>query len=475
MTRTPLRLIQSASAAAASQVWRVGVTLATHMILRRIISPDEMSVWHWAEPTFILLAQLRDLGVPGQVVRMRDRPYGTFLRIEGFWGGSFSALVFLLAPVLSLLFAGHDADTAQIVRALALFLFVQGLGMVPLTYLEAEQRLIRAIPAELARNIVFAALSLVLALYGFGIWSVVLAHIVAATLFAAMVWKAAWPGLRAERRMVVAWPLILTSLPIAVMSILELSVLYLEPLLLGLVMEDREAYGKATMAIQALYFFSRLIADAVGRAVYPALVAYRADVARSFELFRIATLLLLTLVVPTAFCFFFNAEMAALILGGEKWAGAAAYLRVAAFVPFVRPLTMFGRELLLTVHRDRMLIAYTLLNLLSLGGLGYYLVSTELREIGMAVASYFPLGALLLAWGLFEIDRRGLLVLARQTLELYLGGFLLFLPLRFAPADPSWARVLLSCLMTMIFVALALWRHRHGYRAYLGSEEPTIE
>ena len=96
-------------------------------------------------------------------------------------------------------------------------------------------------------------------------------------------------------------------------------------------------------------------------------------------------------------------------LGKSEWAGAAAYLTIAAFVPLLRPLTMFGRELLLVVYKDRLLIAYTLLNLLSLGGLGYWLVNTERGALGMAIASYFPLGTLVLAWGLHGLAPQGVL------------------------------------------------------------------
>ncbi len=471
--RTPIALLQSASAASASQVWRVVVTLGTHILLRRLIAPEEMGVWNWAEPLFILLAQVRDLGLTGHLVRLRKRPYGTFLRLELWWGAAFSFLVLVAAPVLALLFLEHDRQTVQIVRALCLFLFIQGLAAVPLTYFEAEQKLIKTIPAELVRNLAFAALSLLLVVGGLGIWGLVVAHIVAGAIYAAVLWRWAWPDLRHVLDHEAVRPLVTAALPLALMSLLELSVLYLEPLILGVGLPDEAALARASLAIQALYFFSRMIADAVGRAVYPALVRYRSDIGRSFDVFRLATLALAGLFVPASFCFFLNAEVAVKVLGGSAWAGAATYLRVAAFVPFVRPLTMFGRELLLTVHRDRLLITYTLANLLSLGGLGYVLVRSDMREIGMAVASYFPLGTLILGWGLFDLDRRGFVKLMGQLLELYVFGALCFAPVLLTPADPSWMRVAASCLAGAIFVGVAGLRHRTEFLAFVRSDEPA--
>jgi PST family polysaccharide transporter len=448
------------------------------MALRRMIAPAEMGVWTWAEPVFILLAQVRDLGVPGHVVRQSRRSYGNYLGLQLGWGGALSVALALGAPLLAYGFAGRDAETLAILRALCLFLFVQGLGSVPLTYFEAEQEIERTIPAEIARNVCFAALSLLLALRGFGVWSIIVAHITAAVLYSAMLW---WAALRptaprdGERRRIrleaipgATLPLVRASLPLMVLSLLELGVLNLDPVVLGLRL-PAGTVGTAGLAILAAFFVSRQLADAAGRAVYPALVRYRDDPSRAFDVFRVATLFLLTLVVPVAFLVFWNAELVVMILtlGRADWLDATDYLRVAAFVPFARPLTMFGRELLLVYHRDRLLIGYTLGNLVVLGGLGYLLIGTDLRELGMAVAGYFPLGMLLLAWGLWKLEPAGFRRLLRDIGELYLAGFACFAPIALVPAEALGWRFALSLVAAALFVAGALWRHRGLYRAFL--------
>ena len=77
---TARALLSSAGAASVSQVWRVGVTLATHIALRRMIPPEELGPWYWLEPCFLLLSLVRDLGVPAHVVR--DEDYFTGNRIQ---------------------------------------------------------------------------------------------------------------------------------------------------------------------------------------------------------------------------------------------------------------------------------------------------------------------------------------------------------------------------------------------------------
>jgi O-antigen/teichoic acid export membrane protein len=421
------------------------------------------------------LTQVRNLGDPGQVVRQSRRAYGNYLALQIGWGGALALGLAIAAPLVAYGFAGRDDATVPILRALCLFLFVQGLGSVPLTHFEAESAIEKTIPAELARNVLFAALSLFLAFRGFGVWSIVIAHIAAAALYTAMLWWAALSKtgagherLHLERIPDATRSLVVASLPLMVMSLLELAVLNLDPVVLGLRL-PAAVVGAAGLAILAAFFVSRQLADAAGRAVYPALVRYRDQPTRAFDVFRVATLFLLTLVVPVAFFVFWNAERVVLILtlGRSDWLAAADYLRVAAFVPLARPLTMFGRELLLVYHRDRLLIGYTLANLLALGGLGYVLIGTDLRELGMAVAGYFPLGMLLLAWGLWELDSDSFKRLLRDIGGLYLLGLLLFAPIALIPAAATWWRFWLSAVAGAVFVVAALRRHRALYRAFL--------
>lgn len=468
---TARKLVTSAGAATVSQVWRVAITFLTHMALRRILSPEELGPWVWAEPLFIILAQVRDLGVPGHLVREQERPYGNFLRLQVTWGFFFTGLVFFGAPWLARFYEDSSAPIVDMVRALCVFLVVQGLGAAAMIYFEAELEVIKTIPAELARNAVFAVLSLGLAWGGHGVWSVVIGHITAAAVFAAMLWWAAWKEQRAGRLSLRRFPqtgrLIWLSLPLMVMAVLEQMVLKLDAFILALSFPS-DVVGTAGLAIYAVFFFSRLLADPVGRALYPALVRYAQKPARAFEAFRLATLFLASMAAPLAFFLYVNAELAALFLGGEKWVGAADYLRFLSLVPLMRPLSMFGLELLLTRHMDRLLILYTLANLLSLGTLGWILVQTPLGANGMAIAGYFPLGILFLAWGVHRMSPDGFGVLLRQLGELYLVAAVLFVPLAyFFAADALAGRFLGSVAAGLIAVGWAWKRFGSAFAIFL--------
>lgn len=472
---TAKKLLASAGAASLSQVWRLVVTFFTHMALRRMMPPEVMGPWFWAEPLFMILAQVRDLGVPGHIVRDKDRAYGSFLRIQWTWGFAFAGLIFFAAPwIAEHFYEDLTAPIVEIMRALCIFLVVHGLGAVAMIYFEAELEVIKTIPAELARNAVFAIVSLTMAWQGHGVWSLVVGHISAATVFAAMLWWAAFKekklGRLELRHTESMKTLIWVSLPLMVMAILEQLVLKLDSFVLALSF-DSEVIGAAGLAIYAVFFFSRLLADPIGRALYPALVRYADEPARSFEAYRVATVFLASLAAPLAFFLYVNAEAAALILGGKEWIGAADYLRFLSLVPLIRPLTMFGLELLLTRHMDWLLVAYTGTNLVTLGTMGWWLTQTDLGANGMAVAGYFPLGVLLLAWGIHSMSPERFGVLLRNLFQLYLVAGLVFLPIyHLVAADALVLRFVLSCLSGLMAVGYAWLRFGDEYLRFLRRE-----
>lgn len=470
------RLVTSAGAATVSQLWRIGVTFVTHMALRRMIPPEQFGVWVWVEPLFLVLAQVRDVGFPAHVMRSDKRLYGNFLRLEASWGGLFSLFVLAGAPLIARAYADKDVNVVPYIQALCLFLFVQGLGSVALTFFEAELQVIRALPAEIVRNLAFAVISLVLAWQGYGAWSLVIAHIAAGTIFTAMLWwtalgRAFSPGerIRLDLEPGGTLRLLFASWPLAVMAVLEIMVFRLDAFVLALRFPT-EIVGTAGLAMFAVYFFSRYLADPIGRALYPGLARYRHDPQKAFDVYRTATLFLASLVVPTAFFLFTNAELVTLFLGGEKWLGAADYLRVLSLVPLVRPLLMFGPDYLLTRHADRLVMIYTVTNLTSLATLGLVLTATSLGPLGMAVASYFPLGLIPLVWGIRRIDASGLKRLLANLGELYAVAALLFAPILLV-FDDSWWRLGLSCVAGLLVLGHAVLRFGKSYREFLQGEE----
>jgi PST family polysaccharide transporter len=453
---TERRLLRSGGAALLSQLFRVGVTFATHLLLRRLVLPGDWGLWHWSEPIFLVLGAVRDLGLPAHTLRLRPRPYGNLLAVEAGWGALLVLLAFVAAPLLALGYAEPNPDVVPVVRALALFLLFEGLGKVARVYFEGELELRSVLPAEILRNLAYAATSLTLAARGHGVWSLVVAYVAAAALHAALLWARAFRRipLRFERGRTLA--LVREGLPVGLISILLLLVAYIDPLILAARFHG-EVVGTYGFAYFIAFLASSVLIEPVGRVHYPAIVALRDDPGRAFEAYRLATLLVLAVEVPVALALFVNAETALLLLGGERWLPAAPFLRILCFAPLADPFGRFGGDLLLARHRERTwaLAAAATLAWFAAAGIA---ATALLGPRGMALVDLLPLGSLLLLRGVRRVDPQGFARLGRDLAFVYLVPAPLFLAAQLLGGAQPGARLAWSAAAAALTAALYLWR-----------------
>jgi O-antigen/teichoic acid export membrane protein len=456
-------LLRSTGAATLSQVWRYGVAFLTRIVLRRLLAQGAWGVWHWAvDAVFGLLAQLRDLGLPAHIVRSRPRPYGNFLAVELIWGGVLGAGVLVLAPAIAGLFREAPPELPGVLRLLVLFFLFEGLARVPLTFFEAELAIEKALGPELARNLFWAVASIALALLGFGIWSLVIAHVFATGLFAALLWVRAW------RQMPLTWvpggtlPLVRAGLPLMVIATLYLLQGAVAFLILGWAGFSDHDLGRFGFGLELAFLVARVLELPIRRPLYPALVAFRDDPARFAETYRLATVLLLALLVPTALFLFVNAEALVVLLLGEEWVLAATYLRILAFALVLQPFGRAAEDVLLARNRERLVLAATAVNILVLAGLGVWLTA-RLGPVGMAWAHLFPVGELIVLWAIRQVTPEGFRRLLPALAWLYLVPALLFAAAALATPGGGWPRLAFSLLAGGVTVAVYLWRFGSGF------------
>ena len=198
-------LLRSSSAATLAQFWRMGLMLATNIFLRRLLPREDWGVWGWVETVFLVLAALRDLGLPSHVVRLDPPPYGTLVRFQLGWGILLAVGVAFAAPSLALLFHDPVPTVVPVLRAMTVFMLLEGLASVPLTYLERELRIQRTLLPELVRSLAYTGTAVALAVAGRGVWSLVIAQLVAAAAYTAVLWGIAarsMPLTRSSHRLV---------------------------------------------------------------------------------------------------------------------------------------------------------------------------------------------------------------------------------------------------------------------------------
>lgn len=462
-------LLRSSSAATLAQVWRMGLLLATNLLLRRLLPREDWGVWGWVETVFLVLAAVRDVGLPSHVVRLDPPPYGTLAAFQLGWGAVLAAAVTLGAPTLAQLFHDPVPAVVPVLRAMTIFMLLEGLAAVPLTWMERELKIQRTLLPEGVRSLVYTGTAVALAFAGHGVWSLVLAQIAAAAAYAAVLWSLA---LREMPLTVSARPLralLRESLPLGSVWLLQLGITYLDPWILG----ARFASARVGDYLFAYFFASlatRVMQQPVARALYPALVALRAEPARKVEAYRLGTLLLAALEVPAACVMFVNPGLLLGLLGGSQWVEAPGYLRILAFAAVVDPFGRFGGELLIALHRDRLRVLSLAMTLLSVGVAGWWLTSTRGPE-GMAWARYLVLGAPVIAWGVWSFDPAGFRRLARDLVEVYLVPIPLFAAAWMLGPEGSWSRLALSLAAAALCLGWSWRRFGASFGAFFARRD----
>ena len=462
---TTKRFFRSSGAATFSQLWRSGVTLLVYLLLRRLVAPEDWGLFDWTAAVFLILGAVRDLGLLYHVIRIKPRPYGNLLAVEAGWGAVLTLFAVWGAPLLALALKTPHPETLPVIRAMALFLFFEGLSLVPKTYFDAELQVGRTVLPEILRNLIYAVLSLSLAISGFGVWSLVIAQIICTAYYALHLWVRAWGKmpLRWERGRTGA--LLLHSLPLATIWLLAVLVQYIDPVILGLRFTP-ETIGQYTFAYKFAFLVSMIVVPAMTRTLYPALVAYRENPEQLIEAYRLGTLLVLGLETPAAAFLFVNPNILQ-IIGGEKWAMAPSLLAFLCFAPLIDPFSRLGGEVLKVYHKDRVWILSVAMTLLSFVVFGY-LFTGLFGPVGMTWANFLQLGAIPMAIALYRIAPASFRHLAADLLKLYLMPVVPFLLAYLLGRDNPWLRIVLSGFAALLVFGGYYRLFGAGFRRFFG-------
>jgi O-antigen/teichoic acid export membrane protein len=464
---TEQRVLTSTVAAYGSQLGRTALRLVADLLLARLVLPVEHGRFDLAWGIVVVASLCRDLGLPYQLVRDPRQPYRTVL---GWQLGSGIAVTLALiagAPLAG----GIDAGLPAVLRALAPYVLLDALAVVPRIWFERQLAVGRLVAPELWRGAMLAVVSIALAAAGWGVWSFVAGELAGAALFAALVWlrvRGRLPLQRVEGERGLLGELLRRSMLLFVIALAanstpQIGKFVVEPFA-GTAMVGQ--YGKALQWAMRLQI---LVLPAFVRVFYPALVEYHGDRSRLVGAFRLGTVGIVGLEVLAAYFLFFNADVVMLdLVAGDNWVPAAQLLRILALLPLVDPLTRLGGELLKVRNEDRIWLVVVLLNLASLLGFGLLLAS-RLGAAGMAWAHYLMLGNLLMAWRVARICGPDFGRLVRDLLFVYALPLPAFLAAAWLFPAGSWARFAASCVAGALGALLLLARFRGPFRSFFAA------
>ncbi len=165
--------------------------ISVTLVLARVLSPKDFGVVGVAWLAINTLEYFREMGVASALVYWQKDDDGMAADVAyiAILISSFVtyAIVFLLAPAVAYFFQ-DTAGIVPVLRVLGLVTIINGVSQVPYTLL-AKQLDFRnkAIP-EIVGGIANAVLAVVLALSGFGVWSIVAGYLADAIARSSLIW-----------------------------------------------------------------------------------------------------------------------------------------------------------------------------------------------------------------------------------------------------------------------------------------------
>lgn len=456
---TEQRILRSTFASYIIQIARIFVGFVAKLALARLILPDGHGLYEEALRIVTVASAVRDLGLPYHLVRDSRRPYGTVLASTLVLGLVITVLLVLGAPVLG----GFNPDLPKVLQVFAIWVFLDGLAVVPKAFFERELTIGRLIGPEVLRGIVIAAVSIYLAWAGWGVWAFVAGDLAGALLLAAYSWWQAWGRIPLRVELEILPDLLRRSSWLFWIWISLQLVTYSDIYVIE-AFGDTSTVGLYTKA----YMLAFLVATIVyPRALFPTLVEYLEDRSRFLEFFRLSTLQLLGCQVLASYFLFFNAEKTIWILFGDEWAGAAPLLKVIAFIPFFDQFTILGGEMLKAQHRDRVWLGVMLLNLVSLLGFGIAFTQ-RWGAAGMGAANYLLVGNLWMAWEVARAFGPRFRQLAGDLVLIYLVPLPFFALSAWLFQADTWPRFAASVIASALAAGLLVLRYWRPFRAFFG-------
>lgn len=454
---TPRRFLASSLASYWSLGVRLVVGFVARMVLARLLIPDDHGLYEMALRIVTIAGALRDLGLIYHLMRDERRPYGTVLAFTLGSGVAVTAALLIAAPLAGRL----DPALPGVVQVFALWVLLDGLGLVPRAYFERELRIGRLVLPEILRGLAAAALAILLAWRGWGVWSFVVADLAAAAIFAALVWRRAWGRMPIEVVPRMLPSLLRQSTSLFLVWVTLQLVTYVD-LFVVRAFEDAATVGQYARAYMVAFLVRSI---AFPRALLPALVEYRDDPPRFHAAFRVTTVFLLSCEVTAGYFLFWNAEKVVEVLLGSQWGPAVGILRILCFVPFLDVFSELGGEVLKVRREDRLWLVIMAGNLASLLVFGIWFTGRWGAE-GMAAANLLLLGNLLMAWRMHKIFAGAFVPLLGDMALIYLLPLPLFAAAAVLPAD-SWWRFAASVLAAASALALLAWRFHRPFRSFL--------
>lgn len=254
-----------------------GLLLISTMVLARLLAPDDFGLMAIGLLFMAYLDALGDLGVgPAVIYRQQDsaRDASTAQLMAAGTGSVLAVVTALTAPWAAAFF--DEPRAASIIQVLAVSFLIHMLGSVHDARLQRDLDFKRRFGPEVGKAFVKSAVSIVMALLGFGVWSLVWGQVAGTVVGTLLYWRVAGFGFRPVFDLDTAKSLLRFGLPMTLLGLLGILIQNMDYLVIGRRL-DATALGYYTIAFRVPELVLMNLCYILSQALFPAYARLRHD------------------------------------------------------------------------------------------------------------------------------------------------------------------------------------------------------
>ena len=298
------------------------------VILARLLEPSDFGLVAIALIVVNFFEIFRDLGIgPALIHRKEDRGLAADTAFYIFPAVAliFYAVSYFIAPAAAVFF--READLEILIRVLSLTFVIWSFGNLPRTLLTKDMEFKKLVIPQLLPKVSYGAVAIVMALQGYGVWSLVGGRLVLEIMSVITIWKALdWrPSLRFDKK--IALELLSYGKHVIIASIIIFLISAVDVTFIGRLLGSEElGYYSIAFGISGLFTYQ--VSMLISQVMFPALSKMQDDIDK-MGLTYLKTLKYLSLVAfPAAFGIIAVSWYFIKVIYGDKWLPAVAVLQM---------------------------------------------------------------------------------------------------------------------------------------------------
>ncbi len=440
-----------------------GISLIVSIVLARILLPEDFGLIGMIVVFNAVGKSLVDAGMSQSIIRTEspdESDYASVFVINCIASILIYILLFMLAPSIAR-FYGYEVLTSM-VRVYSLSIIFDALSTVQITRLTKNLDFKRQMTIQIPSLFIGGVTGIVLALMGFGVWSLVWMEVSRSIALATQYWiRTDWrPGIQIDRRKISTH--FDFGYKLTVSGLLNTVLNNAFPVIIGKYFAVAQV-GYFTQASRMQKFPVSILSSSLNKVTYPIFVEAMDSDERLRSAYRRVLQQIYFVLAPTMTCLVLFASPIFELVLGSKWLPAVPYFQLLCIAGLLYPINAYNLNILKVKGKSNLFLLAAIIKKTTL-------------ILGIVIAIRYGVSALILALvansvislfiNIFFAGREIKYTLTRQLIDISLLllpaliiGVLLFLSIMMIPGMAHWTSVIQIVFGTIVYSLIYLIYH----------------